>query len=262
MRTLSKTTGALVAAAACCLTLAPTAHATNGDNGTVKIHDAETGEELKKNEPKVCAFYLDAFRFDAAQKVTWQIHAWAENDVEKGTAVKNGSITLDGEGHGRTEDMTLPDGQYKLSWNWEGEKGQAKSKVFKSDCPDVAPGPSDTPSGNPSGTPSENPSGTPSQDPSGTPSGNPSGGPSENPGSPATSPSPSVAPGAPAPSGTAPGGTAPTVAPSPSPSEGSSTGDLAETGSGAPVGVLAALAAVLVAGGALLVARRRRVRQH
>jgi hypothetical protein len=34
--------------------LAPAAHATApGDNGTVKIHDAQTGEDLRRNEPHV-----------------------------------------------------------------------------------------------------------------------------------------------------------------------------------------------------------------
>ncbi|WP_374982833.1 LPXTG cell wall anchor domain-containing protein [Streptomyces fradiae] len=245
MRTLSKTTGALVAAAACGLLLAPAAHATKGDNGTVKIHDSKTGEELKKNEPKVCEFYLDAFKFDAAQKVTWEIQAWANNELEKGTTVEEGAFTLDGQGHGRTEDMTLPDGQYKLFWSWEGMKGAPKHKVFKSDCSDETPDPSGSPSEDPSGTPT--PTGTPSEEPSGTPSETPSATPSET-------------PGTPAPSETAPGGTEPTG--TPSASEGATDGNLAETGSSAPVGALAAAAAALVAGGAFLVMRRRKAQQH
>ncbi|URN18733.1 LPXTG cell wall anchor domain-containing protein [Streptomyces sudanensis] len=52
----------------------------------------------------------------------------------------------------------------------------------------------------------------------------------------------------------------PTAAPSPS--GDSATGDLAETGSSAPVAALSALAAVLVAGGAFLVVRRRKAQQH
>jgi LPXTG-motif cell wall-anchored protein len=45
---------------------------------------------------------------------------------------------------------------------------------------------------------------------------------------------------------------------SPSP-QGGAGGDLAETGNGAPVGVLSGVAAVLVAGGGFLVFRRRRL---
>ncbi|MET8405784.1 hypothetical protein ABZV53_42660, partial [Streptomyces sp900116325] len=47
----------LTATVAAALLFAPSAHATApGDNGTVKIHDATTGEELRKNEPHVCTF--------------------------------------------------------------------------------------------------------------------------------------------------------------------------------------------------------------
>ena len=109
MRTLNRV-GALSAVAAAALLSAPAAaHATApGDNGTVKIHDASTGEELRKNEPHVCEFYLDAFGFDSVQQVSWHIEAWAPTAAVKGETVKSGAITLDGEGHGRTADMTLP----------------------------------------------------------------------------------------------------------------------------------------------------------
>lgn len=127
----------------------------NGDNGTVKIHDAATGEELRKNEPKVCEFYLDAFGFDAGQQVTWEIVGWKPTGDNK-TVADEGEIVLDGEGHGRTEDMTLPDGHYKLFWNWEGENGAAKHKVFWTECEDSeSPDPSDTPSDTPSDDSSE-----------------------------------------------------------------------------------------------------------
>ncbi|MFF3325383.1 LPXTG cell wall anchor domain-containing protein [Streptomyces sp. NPDC002889] len=228
MRTLTST-GALVTAAALTLMAAPTALATpHGDNGTVKIHDATTGEELRKNEPKVCTFYLDAFGFDAGQQVDWHIEAWANNDLDKGETVRTGSLTLDADGHERTEDMTLPDGQYKLFWNFEGENGSAKHKVFKTDCDDAA----ETPA----------PSGTPSETPGGETGGEPSAPAEEEPSGPAAS---------------SPAGAEPTSAPS---ADGV-TGDLAETGNGAPIGVLATIAAALVAGGGFLLARRRTSRQ-
>ncbi|MEV4329893.1 hypothetical protein AB0K02_05030 [Streptomyces sp. NPDC049597] len=226
-------TGALVVAAALSLSAAPAAFAANGDNGTVKIHDSATGEELRKNEPKVCEFYLDAFGFDAGQLVQWHIEAWANNDLPKGETVKSGSLTLDADGHERTEDMTLPDGQYKLFWNFDGENGKAKHKVFKSDCEDDKPG-EDKPGEDKPGEdkPGEDKPGEdkPGEDKPGE-------------GEPSTTPDTS-APAAPAPS-----------------SDGTS-GDLAETGNGAPIGVLAAVAAALVAGGGYLMARRRTARQH
>ena len=153
MRTL-RSTGALVAAAALSLLAAPAAHATPpGDNGTVKIHDAKTGEELRKNEPHVCSFYLDAFGFDGAQEVDWKIVEMPPTGT-KGKLADSGSLTLDAEGHGRTDDKTLPDGHYKLVWNFDGEHGEAKHKVFWTDCEDDSE-PSEQPSGSPSEEPSE-----------------------------------------------------------------------------------------------------------
>ncbi|WP_432195671.1 LPXTG cell wall anchor domain-containing protein [Streptomyces sp. bgisy027] len=223
MRTLNRV-GALSAVAAAALLSAPAAaHATApGDNGTVKIHDATTGEELRRNEPHVCEFYLDAFGFDSVQQVSWHIEAWAPTAAVKGETVKSGAITLDGEGHGRTDDMTLPDGHYKLFWNFQGEKGSAKHKVFWTDCEEEEPG-----GGTPTPSASEPGSGTPGEE--------------------TTEPAPS------------PSTSAGEAVPSSSPSaQGGAEGDLAETGNGAPVGLLSAAAAALLGAGGYLVFRRRR----
>ncbi|MET9526167.1 LPXTG cell wall anchor domain-containing protein [Streptomyces coeruleorubidus] len=227
MRTLSRA-GAVAAAASAVLLLAPAAHATPpGDNGTVKIHDASTDEELRRNEPHVCTFYLDAFGFDGGQEVDWRIDAIPPSE-NKGEKVKSGALTLDAEGHGRTEDLSLPDGHYKLFWNFDGEKGAAKHKVFWTDCEDEQEPGGSTPSGSASPSPSSGASAAPSAGP----------GSSASPSSPA-------------------GGGVPASS-SPSP-QGGAEGDLAETGNGAPVGVLSGVAAVLVAGGGFLVLRRRRL---
>lgn len=230
MRTLIRA-GALSAGVAAALVCAPAAHASApGDNGTVKIHDARTGEELRRNEPHLCTFYLDAFGFDGGQRVDWHIEAWAPTASTKGATVKSGAIALDADGHGRTGDLSLPDGHYKLFWNFEGEKGAAKHKVFWTDCGGSAGG-----GGKPSG--SVSPSSAPSS---------------------ASSPSSSAS----ASSGAAPGasasGSSSSVAPSSSPSAKSAGGGLAETGNGAPVGLLSAGAAALVGVGGYLVARRRK----
>ncbi|MET9886612.1 LPXTG cell wall anchor domain-containing protein [Streptomyces sp. NPDC006430] len=102
--------------------------------------------------------------------------------------------------------------------------------------------PSPSPSGTPSTTPSQSASQSPSQSASGTPSTTPSHSPS---GSQSGTPS-----------GT-PSSAAPSV--SVSPSAGTTGGDLAKTGSDTPIGLLATLAGALVAAGAFLVVRRRRV---
>jgi LPXTG-motif cell wall-anchored protein len=230
MRTLSRF-GAVCAAVSAALLLAPAAHATPpGDNGTVKIHDASTDEELTRNEPHVCAFYLDAFGFDGGQKVDWHIDAIPPSE-NKGETVESGVLTLDGEGHGRTEDLSLADGHYKLFWKFEGEKGSAKHKVFWSDCEDEQEPGGSTPSGSASASPSSGASGTPS-------------------GEPGVSASPSASAG-----GGVPASPSPSSSPSP---QGGGDGDLAETGNGAPVGVLSGVAAALVACGGFLVLRRRK----
>jgi LPXTG-motif cell wall-anchored protein len=229
MRTLIRA-GALSAVATATLLCAPVAaHATaHGDNGTVKIHDAKTGDELRRNEPHVCTFYLDAFGFDGVQQVDWHIEAWAPTAHSKGETVKTGAITLDTEGNGRTQDLSLPDGHYKLFWNFDGEKGAAKHKVFWTDCGDSQGG-----GGGTTPTPSAS---TPAPE---------SSSPAAETSSPAASPSESA-------------GEAPAASSSPSAQGGSGSGDLAETGNSAPVALLSGLAATLVAGGGYLVARRRR----
>ncbi|MET9804862.1 LPXTG cell wall anchor domain-containing protein [Streptomyces sp. NPDC006368] len=247
--------GVLVATAACSLVFAPSALATKGDNGTVKIHDAATGEELRKNEPKVCEFYLDAFGFDAGQLVDWHIEAWGGSAGAKGGTVESGSLTLDAQGHGRTADMTLPDGHYKLFWNFDGENGRAKHKVFKTDCEPATSTPGDK--DKPGGKDDEGGKGGKEEE------GGKGGGS-------APTPAQSTAPEATAPEATTPAATAPAAAPStapaaakPAPSASDAAeGDLAETGSSAPVGVLGAVAAALVAGGGYLVLRRRKAQQH
>ncbi|MFE3327647.1 hypothetical protein [Streptomyces sp. NPDC059176] len=236
MRMLTST-GAVVAAAACSLLFAPSALATpHGDNGTVKIHDAATGEELRRNEPHVCSFYLDAFGFDGGQAVDWRIEAWAPTAEVKGREVTSGSVVLDASGHGRTVDLSLPDGHYTLFWTFGGERGRAKHKVFWAECDEE----SDTPPGE-----DGEPGGTPGDEPGGTPDARPSA-PSVEPAPSTSVPSVPSAPPASVPAETVPG------------AEPSVPGDLAETGSAAPVGPLSAVAAaLLVAGGWLAVHRRR-----
>jgi hypothetical protein len=167
-----------------------------GDNGNVKIHDTVTPDTDHRNEPHVCKFYLDAFNFDPGEQVSWQIKAWAPTGDNK-TVVLKGTLTLGGDGNGRTEDLGLPDGHYKLFWNFVGEHGAAKHKTFWVDCdddPSPSPSPSTTGTPSPSTSPSTNPSTSPSTSPSASPSTNPNPSPSTQP-NPHGSPTPSTPPG-------------------------------------------------------------------
>ncbi|MCC5480044.1 LPXTG cell wall anchor domain-containing protein [Streptomyces sp. NPDC059680] len=231
MRTLIRA-GAVSAGVSAALFLAPAAHAAPpGDNGDVKIHKSTTDESDERNQPHVCSFYLDAFHFDGGQQVDWRIEVWAPTGGTKGTTVKSGALSLDGDGHGRTSDMTLPDGHYKLFWNFAGEKGAAKHKVFWTDCQS---------SGGGGGTPSSGPS---------------SGATSSASPAPSSSPSSSVSPSSSAPGSASSSSPAPSSSPS---AQGG--GGLAETGNGVPVGALSGVAAVLVGAGGYLVVRRRKAR--
>jgi hypothetical protein len=143
-----------------------------GDNGTVKVHRTTTSADDPRNEPHVCAFYLVGFNFDAGQQVTWRIVGWAPTG-DRTTVASTGMLVLDANGHGRTADMSLPDGHYKLVWNFVGENGSAKHKVFWVRChtppvnpPPTSPNPTSTPTPTVSATTSTAPSPSPSQTPS------------------------------------------------------------------------------------------------
>ncbi|WP_327716141.1 hypothetical protein OG381_12295 [Streptomyces sp. NBC_00490] len=107
-----------------------------GDNGTVKIHTAPYDSVQRtpygdpRDEPKVCKFYIDAANFDPGQAITWNIVT--QPPVTNG-ATLSGELALP-TGAGHTLDYTLPDGQYKLTWNITGGSGAGKHKVFKVDC--------------------------------------------------------------------------------------------------------------------------------
>jgi len=104
-----------------------------GDNGDVKTHNVGMSVSDQRDEPKVCGFYMDAFNFDSQQQVSWKI----EEDTH-GPVVLSGAITL-ASGNGYTSNYSLPNGMYKLYWNFDGEHGSAKHKVFKVDCEATAP---------------------------------------------------------------------------------------------------------------------------
>jgi hypothetical protein len=127
----------VLAAAATVVSGAPAAFAAPGDNGDVKIHEVGTPFTDERNQPKVCDFYLDAFNFDTVQQVTWTIET---QPSIPGGATRSGTITLT-TGTGHTMPVaTLPNGMYKLTWNFVGETGNGKHKVFQVDCPSTPPG--------------------------------------------------------------------------------------------------------------------------
>ncbi|MFF3418311.1 hypothetical protein ACFYW9_26930 [Streptomyces sp. NPDC002698] len=177
---------AALAVAGTALLGAPAAVAAPGDNGDVKVHDANTAFDNQRDDPKVCRFYLDGFDFDAGQQVSWWI---AHQPGAAAAPVLAGTLSASRTGRAGTRIFTLPDGRYELTWNFQGENGAGKSKVFRVDCPVGAPTPTPARGGGPSATPSQlggGPSATPSWQggPGGGPGGQ-QGGPGPNGGPPA-----------------------------------------------------------------------------
>ncbi len=77
-------------------------------------------------------------------------------------------------GVGHTDELGLPDGHYKLTWNFDGEHGQAKQKVFWVACKSASPSPgSSSPAASASASAGPSESGTPTVAP--TPSGSSGG---------------------------------------------------------------------------------------
>jgi hypothetical protein len=138
-----------------------------GDNGTVKIHRSTTPVTDRRNEPHVCVFYLDAFGFDPGQSVSWQIKSWPPTGDR--SVATSGALALDSNGGGRTGDMTLQDGHYKLFWNFTGEHGFAKQKVFWVSCAAPSPQPTPTPTASPTPAPTASPTTPPSPTPTVSP---------------------------------------------------------------------------------------------
>ena len=172
---LALATGAATAALA--FTGAPAAHAAPGDNGDIKVHESTTPVTDQRDEPQVCRFYLDAFNFDTLQLVSWTIEQQPPTGTQQ---VAAGALALV-NGTGRTPDMTLPNGHYRVNWTFAGETGSAKHKVFIVDCgpgggpTDIAnPSPSASPSPSAGTSTSPRPSTSPS--PGGPPPGGGNGG--------------------------------------------------------------------------------------
>jgi hypothetical protein len=146
---------------------APAKSAPPGDNGDVKIHNSTTAVTDQRNEPHVCQFYLDGFNFDPNQSVTWYIVPWSPGG-DHTTHVLSGTLTMDANGDGHTADQSLQNGHYKLFWNFTGEHGAAKHKVFWVKCP-VAPPTTPPPTTTPPTTPTTTPPTTPTTPPTTAP---------------------------------------------------------------------------------------------
>jgi hypothetical protein len=116
-----------------------------GNNGTVKIHDADTAVDDMRNEPHVCRFYVDGFKFDDHSSGQWWIESWPPTGDR--TEVRRATWTADAKGDWHSAIQTLPDGHYKLYAKQQNAPapGGDKQKVFWVECPPANGGATATP---------------------------------------------------------------------------------------------------------------------
>jgi hypothetical protein len=156
---------------------ATTSYATNGNNGTIKIHEQGTPSGTQSNDPKVCTFNVEGFGFDASQT------GYVKFDVQGGdkpTGVNAGPYAFgptSSTGYYATQYFHLQPGHYKATlYGKQLPTGaltdvKAKSKVFKVTCSDPTT-PTTTPTGHvlgdntPTGSTAELPAVLPSTGPS------------------------------------------------------------------------------------------------
>ncbi|MEU9862756.1 LPXTG cell wall anchor domain-containing protein [Streptomyces sp. NPDC047971] len=236
--------GALVAAVAGSLVLAPAASASDSPQ-VLPLHQAKdlplTADEFGTQE-KTCADIpatKDGWHFVLPGSGKGENAVFTKLTVEFQPGGVQ-TITVFGPPSDKHAYVSSEPGAKLISATAE-VKGKFKKEWFNLShtCPS-------TTEPTPTGTPST------STSPSGTPSGTPSETPSESAtsGTPGTSATPSATDSA-------------SAGATPSASTSAATGgDLAETGSSAPVGIIAAAAVALAGAGAFMVTRRRKAQQH
>ncbi|MFF4170900.1 LPXTG cell wall anchor domain-containing protein [Streptomyces sp. NPDC001744] len=279
MRRTLISSGALVAAVAGSLILAPVASA-SGQTYDLKLHQ-KTPITAASYEQGKCPSSIPAdkdgwhfvipgngvnfveltVRFDDGAPITIKDFGPPKDDhayvaSERGAKLTSAVAVVDGK---------VKQGFFNLSHTCAASVAPTPSDKPSETTPGTPTGtpsvtPSETTPGTPSGTPSATTPGTPTETTPGTPTGTPSGTPSAT--TPGTSASPTGTPGA----SETPGGTESPATTAPAGGNGGpgtpGEGDLAETGAGAPIGIIAAAALALAAAGAVLVTRRRKAQQH
>ncbi|KOX38292.1 MULTISPECIES: hypothetical protein [unclassified Streptomyces] len=130
LRPLAATLAATAAFGGLALAGAPAAFAAPGDNGDIKVHKVGTPYGDLNDEARVCRFYLAAFNFDILQEVSWEI---TPQPPRPEVPTLSGRVAL-ATGMGHTNPLTLPEGQYRVTWTFPGATPAGKQKVFTVDC--------------------------------------------------------------------------------------------------------------------------------
>lgn len=147
------------------LMLGTTSVLADGNNGTLKVHEAGTPSGTESNDPKICEFNFEGFGFDVGQVGYIVVDGQGQTDAPAALTLPFGPADASGfyatayiNSAGGT--LTLADGHYKATL-YGKDTGtdapdladeKAKSKVFKVECV-PAPTPTPTPVVTPTPTP-------------------------------------------------------------------------------------------------------------
>jgi hypothetical protein len=110
-----------------------TAAKTRATPGDVQVHSESTPVDVRGDAADVCDFYLDAFDFAPADRIAWTIGAQPPGG-EAVAGLRSDTITVGASGQGITENMTLPDGRYRLDWSVGAHAAALGTKSFSVSC--------------------------------------------------------------------------------------------------------------------------------
>jgi hypothetical protein len=101
-----------------------------GNAGTIKIHDATTGQETTDgdNEPHVCAFWVAFYAPDPFEAGTWQLLSWAPTG--DGSVVASGTYDTTGDGLDATATLTPDPGHYRFEWAGVGSNNSKHKTLW------------------------------------------------------------------------------------------------------------------------------------
>lgn len=146
----------------------------NGNAGVAQIHDATTDLVASEqgNEAWVCGFWVGFYATNPTETGTWQLQSWAPTG--DGTVVASGTYDTAPDGVDETEDLSLADGHYRLTWQTTGDTN-SKQKTLWVECaptesnsdPTAEPTPSDGAAPTSEATPTDEAAPTDEADPSG-----------------------------------------------------------------------------------------------
>jgi hypothetical protein len=129
----------------------------SGSSGYLLVHDdpGETNPQ-SQDSTKVRDFHLHALHFAPGNTVAWEIRTQPGN-----TFVLSGTITMGGDQTGKTGQISLPNGQYLLSWHEVQSGCISSSKLFTVEYPTTTNTPTYTPAKIAPSTPTIEPTNTP-----------------------------------------------------------------------------------------------------